>query len=70
LYDQAYASTEKIQTFLSTFVGTNKEWDEDFADIALSDDEDDTNRKGLKYMQQLVRVTRQSGRVFTQGLIQ
>lgn len=51
--------TDKIQNFLSTYVGTHKQWDEGFADMALSDDEDDqqdASRKGLKYMQQLVCV--------------
>ncbi|KAJ8594277.1 minichromosome maintenance protein mcm7p [Rhizopogon salebrosus TDB-379] len=59
---------EKIQTFLSTYVGTYKEWDEGFADIALSDDEEDgqdTGRKGLKYMRQLQRVANREQQMLT-----
>ena len=48
---------DKIRNFLSTYVSHDKDLDQDFANIALSDDEGDqhgSRTKGLKYMQQLV----------------
>ena len=46
---------EKISTFLSTFVA--KDLEQDLADLDLDGDQLEVRRKGLKYMDQLVRVT-------------
>jgi DNA replication licensing factor MCM7 len=52
--------SEQISTFLSTFVGQDKDIERGMADVAIGDDEDDGSAstiRGLKYMQQLVRVS-------------
>jgi DNA replication licensing factor MCM7 len=49
---------EKIETFLSSFQGKDKDLARGFADIAINDDDEDrpTTSNDLKYMEQLVRV--------------
>ncbi|KAH7923464.1 minichromosome maintenance protein mcm7p [Leucogyrophana mollusca] len=59
---------ETIQNFLSTYVGQDKDLNRGFADIALSDDEDDqpeSSRKSLKYMQQLQRIANREQQMLT-----
>jgi hypothetical protein len=52
------ACSEKIENFLSTFKGRDNDVADGIADITI-DDDDATSapHKGLKYMQQLVRVS-------------
>jgi hypothetical protein len=53
------AYLEKIEHFLSTFKGRDSDVADGIADITIDDDDDATSApyKGLKYMQQLVRVS-------------
>lgn len=51
---------DKIRNFLLTCVSHDKDLDQDFANIALDDDDEDLDgpeTKGLKYMQQLVCIS-------------
>ena len=53
-------TSDKIEGFLSTFVG--EDLTRGLADLDLDGDDTHTRTKGLKYMDQLVRLTLQSSR--------